>query len=100
MRKIAIAAGAAVLLAGGAYYGVFVLPDNQFRAGLDQALAGLPQGYTGHYGSAHYSLLNHVATVTDLSVQGPGPTALSESAAKVVIDHPALDLVDRWNRAQ
>jgi hypothetical protein len=98
MRKIAIAAGAAVLLAGGAYYGAFVLPDNQFRTGLDQALAGLPQGYTGHYGRAHYSLLSHVATVTDLSVQGPA--ALNESIAKVVIDHPALDLADQLNRAQ
>ncbi len=98
MRKIAIAAAAAVLLAGGAYYGGFVLPDNQFRAGLDQALAGLPQGYTGHYGSAHYSLLSHVATVTDLSVQGPA--ALNESVAKIVIDHPALDLADRLTKAQ
>src|SRR5262249_51496864 len=50
------------------------------------------------YGSARYSLLTHVATVTDLSVQGPA--ALNESVAKVVIDHPALDLVDQWNRAQ
>ena len=100
MRKIAIAAGAAVLVAGGAYYGLFVLPDNQFRAGLDQALTQLPQGYSGHYGSAHYSLLTHVATVTDLSVQGSGPAALSETIAKVVVDHPALDFADRWNRAQ
>ncbi|HEX4505581.1 MAG TPA: hypothetical protein VH722_07605 [Alphaproteobacteria bacterium] len=100
MRKIAIAAGAAVLVAGGAYYGVFVLPDNQFRSGLDQALAGLPQGYTGHYGGAHYSLLTHVATVTDLSIQGSGPSALSETIAKVVVDNPALDFADRWNRAQ
>lgn len=100
MRKIAIAAGAAVLLAGGAYYGLFMLPDNQFRAGLDQALAGLPQGYTGHYGSAHYSLLSHVATVTDLSIKGPEPAAFSESIAKIVVDHPALDIVDRWHRAQ
>ena len=100
MRKIAIAAGAAVLVAGGAYYGVFVLPDSQFRAGLDQALAGLPQGYSGHYGSAHYSLFTHIATVTDLSIQGSGPAALSETIAKVVVDNPALDLVDQWNHAQ
>ena len=98
MRKIAIAAMAAVLVAGGAYYGLFMLPDNQFRAGLDQALAGLPQGYTGRYGSAHYSLLTHVATVTDLSIKGP--VAVNESIAKIVIDHPALDFADRWSRAQ
>jgi hypothetical protein len=75
MRKIAIAAGAAVLLAGGAYYGLLMLPDNQFRAGLDQALAGLPQGYTARYGSALYSLLTHVATITDLSIEGSEPAA-------------------------
>src|ERR1700754_1636895 len=100
MRKTAIAAVAAVLLAGGAYYGVFVLPDRQSRASLDQAHANLPQGYTGHYASAHYSLLRHVATVTDLTIQGPGANALSESAAKLVVDHPALDLADRWSRGQ
>jgi len=100
MRKIAIAAGAVVLLAGGAYYGLFMLPDNQFRAGLDQALAELPQGYSGHYGSAHYSLLSHVATVTDLSIKGPGPAALNETIAKIVIDRPALDFADSWARAE
>lgn len=100
MRKIAIVAVAGILLAGGAYYGLFMLPDRQFRAGLDQALATLPQGYTGHYGSAHYSPFSHVATVTDLTIQGPGANALTQAAAKLVVDHPALDLADRWSRAQ
>jgi len=87
-RKIVVAAAAGVLVAGGAYYGLFVLPDNQFRAGLDQALAALPQGYTGHYGSAHYSLLAHVATVTDLSIQGSG-------LAKATLRYQDASLINR-----
>jgi len=100
MRKIAIAAVAAILLGGGAYYGVFMLPDKQFQTGLDQALASLPQGYSSHYGSARYSFFGHVATVTDLTIHGPGANALSESIAKLVVTNPALDLADRWNKAQ
>jgi hypothetical protein len=100
MRRIWIAVVAAVVLGGAVYYGLFVVPGQQLRAGLDQTIATLPAGYTVKYGDASYSLLSHTATITDLSVQGPASYPLNETIAKVTVERPALDFIDQWNKAQ
>jgi hypothetical protein len=98
MRRILVAAVAGIVVAGGAYYGLFVVPSQQFRAGLDQTIANLPPGYSAHYGSARFSLLSHTAIVTDLALQTPG--AVAATVAKLEVVRPDLDLVDQWNKAQ
>ena len=47
--------------------------QQQFRSGLDQALASLPPGTTANYKTAHYSILSHQAVVTGLTVHGESP---------------------------
>src|ERR1700722_1802643 len=98
MRRIVIGIAAAAMLGAAAYYGLFVLPSQQLRAGLDQAIASLPPGYTVKYGGARYSLLSHTAVITDLSIQGPASFPINQTTAKLTIERPALDLVDQWNK--
>lgn len=100
MRRIVIGVAAAAILGGGAYYGLFVVPSQQLRAGLDQAIASLPPGWTVKYGGANFSLLSHTAVITDLSIQGPSSFPVNQTIAKLTIEQPALDLVDQWNKAQ
>jgi hypothetical protein len=100
MRRTWIAVVAAVILGAAAYYGLFVVPSKQLRAGLDQTIATLPAGWAVKYGGASYSLLSHTATITDLSIQGPPAYPLNETIAKVAVEGPALDFVDQWNKAQ
>ncbi len=56
MRTSVVVATLVVLgfAAGGAYYGLEVYPQQQFRAGLDQSLATLPPGTQASYQTAHY----------------------------------------------
>jgi len=100
MRRTWIAVAAAIILGGAAYFGLFVVPSQQLRAGLDLTIATLPPGYTVKYGGARFSLLTHTAVITDLSVQGPPPTSFNETIAKITVEHPALDFIDGWSRAQ
>jgi hypothetical protein len=100
MRWTWIAVAVAVILGAAAYYGLFVVPSQQLRAGLDQTIATLPPGYTVKYGGARFSLFTHTAVITDLSVQGPPPTSFNETIAKLTVEHPALDFMDEWSRAQ
>ena len=100
MRKIVIAVLVVVLiLGGGAYYGLMIYPNQQFRATLDRTIAELPPGYTVRYGAATYGALDHRAEIDDLSIQGPAPLSINETIAKVTIEGPTLDFADRWNKA-
>jgi hypothetical protein len=85
-----------VILGAGAYYGVAVYPNHQFRAGLDQALAKLPPGYTVTYGGARYSLSTRTAELTDVSIHGTG---YDVKIGSLTVQNPALDFQDAWNRA-
>src|SRR5271170_7673168 len=100
MRRIWIAVAAVVILGGAAYYGLFVVPSQQLRAGLDQTIATMPPGWTVKYGGANYSLLSHTATITDLSIQGPASYPLNQTISKITVERPTLDFVDQWNKAQ
>jgi len=100
MRRTLIAVVTVIVLAGAAYYGLFVVPSQQLRAGLDQTIATLPARYSVKYGGARYSLFSHTATITDLSIQGPASYPLNQTIAKITVEHPALDFVDQWNKAQ
>lgn len=103
--SIAIAVLVVLALAGGGlYYGLEVYPQQQFRAGLDQALATLPPGTTATYQTAHYSLLSHQAVVTGMTVHGeiPGtpPQPFDVTAASIITDRPNLGFADAWKQAQ
>jgi len=91
------------LAAGGAYYGLEVYSQQQFRAGLDQALATLPPGTTASYKTAHYSILSHEAVVTGMTVHGeiPGtpPQPFDVTAATITTEQPNLDFPASWSRA-
>jgi hypothetical protein len=99
MRKIVIAAVVILILGGGAYYGLTIYPNQQFRAALDRTIAELPPGYTVKYGAATYGATNHRAEIDDLSILGPAPLAINETIANVIIEGPTLDFADRWNKA-
>jgi hypothetical protein len=98
MRKIVFAVLAAILV-GGAYYGVFVIPNQRFRTALDEAIGKLPSGYSVRYAGAHYALLTHTAEIIELSVKKAGDVAATATIAKMAVKQPALDLQDRWNEA-
>jgi hypothetical protein len=91
------------LAGGGLYYGFDVWSQQQFRSGLDQALATLPPGTTASYKTAHYSMLSHEAVVTGMTVHGaiPGnpPQSFDISAATITTEKPNLDFADTWSRA-
>ena len=91
------------LAAGGGYYGLEVYPQQQFRAGLDQALATLPPGTTASYKTAHYSILAHRAEVTGMTVHGeiPGnpPQPFDITVATIETEQPNLDFAASWSRA-
>jgi hypothetical protein len=88
---------------GGGYYGLEVYPQQQFRAGLDQALATLPPGTTASYKTAHYSLLSHEAVVTGMTVHGeiPGspPQPFDVTADTITTEKPNLDFSASWAHA-
>jgi len=67
MKKIGIAAVAAIV-AGGALYGVTVYPEQRARAELEKALARLPEGTKGSYKQLSYSPLSSTLVVEGLEV--------------------------------
>jgi hypothetical protein len=91
------------LAAGGGYYGLEVYPQQQFRAGLDQALATLPPGTTASYKTAHYSIPAHRAEVSGMTVHGeiPGnpPQPYDITVATIETEQPNLDFAASWSRA-
>jgi hypothetical protein len=91
------------LAAGGAYYGLEVYPQQQFRTGLDQALATLPPGTTASYKTAHYSILSHEAVVTGMTVHGEiagnPPQPYDVTAATIAAEQPNLGFADAWTHA-
>ena len=102
--SIVIAALAVVgVLGGGAYYGLEIYPQQQFREGLDRALTTLPPGTTATYKSAHYSVLTHQAVVTGWSVHGeiPGatPQPFDVQIDSIAATNPNLQFPDAWSRA-
>lgn len=92
------------LAAGGGYYAFDTHVQQQFRAGLDQALASLPPGTTASYKTAHYSFLWHQAEVTGVAVHGeiPGnpPQPFDITAATLETETPNPDFAASWARAQ
>jgi hypothetical protein len=105
MRTSIVVATLAVLglAAAGGYYGLEVFPEQQFRAGLDQALATLPRNTTVTYKTAHYSVLSHHAVVTGMTVHGeiPGnpPQPFDVTAATIETENPNLDFPGAWAHA-
>ncbi len=91
------------LAAGGGYYGLEVYPQQQFRAGLDRALATLPPGTTASYQTARYSLLSHEAVVTGMTVHGEiagtPPQPYDVTAATITTEQPNLGFGDAWTHA-
>jgi hypothetical protein len=104
MRTPIVAAAVALLAlaAGGAYYGLEVFPQPEFRTGLDQALASLPPGTTGTYKDAHYAPVTRQAVVTGLTIHGeiagnpPRPFDLTIDSIETT--NPNLDLTNAWNK--
>jgi hypothetical protein len=91
------------LAGGGGYYAFEAYTQQQFRAGLDQALASLPPGTTATYKTAHYAIMSHQAVVTGLTVHGEIPTTPPQpydiTAATFEMDQPNPDLAATWARA-
>jgi hypothetical protein len=89
----------AVLLAGGAYYGLAIYPSQLFRAALDQTLRTLPAGQAGSYASAYYSLLTQRATMTGVAYHHADPDGFDATASEIDLTHPAADFAAAWARA-
>jgi hypothetical protein len=99
MRRAGLWIILAALAAGGLAYGVFVYPDHRFRTELDQSFARLGPDVTGHYDTAHYSLISGQATVTGFALRGAKPVPWDAAAETIELKRPSLDLADAWNRA-
>jgi hypothetical protein len=105
MRTPIVVAVAAVLVAaaGGGYYVLEVLPKQQLRAGLDQALATLPPGTTASYKDANYSPVSHQAVVTGLTlhgeISGDPPQPFDITIDSVETTNANLDLTNSWAKA-
>jgi hypothetical protein len=103
MRKLALVGIAAAAVAGAAYYGVVVYPNQRFRNVLDQQIAKLPDGFTASYKGATYSLISDRAVVTGLTLhgirRGPQPEDFDLAAGEVDLLKPDLDFSVKWSTA-
>jgi hypothetical protein len=105
MRTSIVVAVAAVLVAaaGGGYYVLEVLPKQQLRAGLDQALAALPPGTTATYKDATYSPVSRQAVVTGVTLHGElsgdPPLPFDVTIDSVETTNANLDLTNSWAKA-
>lgn len=103
MRKLALVAIAAAVVAGATYYGVFVYPNQRFRSVLDQQIAKLPHGFTASYKSATYSPIFDRAVVADLTLHGigggPQPDDFDLAVGEVDLLKPDLDFFAKWSAA-
>jgi len=92
-----------VAAAGGAWYGLEVYPQQQFRAGLAEALATLPPGTTATYKTAHYSPLSRQAVVTGWQMHGEIPLSpplpFDITLDSIEMEAPNLDFAGSWARA-
>jgi hypothetical protein len=94
-----VAAVAALLIAGGGYYGYKLYIRNQFQAGLDQALAQLPPGYSAKYASVSYSALSGHGAVTGFTLHKDAPEGFDLAIDRVDVDHPNLSFGEAWAQA-
>src|ERR1700677_3513836 len=105
MRKPIVVVSVAVLALAGAaaYYLLEVFPQQQFRSGLDQALASLPPGTTAAYKDAHYSAVSHNAVVAGVTIRGEiagnPPQPFDVAIDSIQITNPNLDLPNAWASA-
>jgi hypothetical protein len=105
MRTWIVIAVLVVLAAagGGGYYALDVYPQQQFRTGLDQALATLPPNTTATYKTAHYSVMSRRAVVTGLKVhgeiQGDSPQPFDVTVDTIETENPNLGFPDAWSNA-
>jgi hypothetical protein len=104
--RVSIVAGVVAVVAvvaGGAYYGLEVYPQQAFRAGLDQTLRTLPPGTTATYQDAHYAPVSREATVTGVTVHGliPGdpPVPFDITIDSLQTTGPNLDFAAAWAKA-
>lgn len=92
------------LVAGGGYYEFDAYTQQQFRAGLDQAIASLPQGTTASYKTAHYSFFSHHVVLTGVTAHGETasnpPQPYDITVATLETEKPNPDLAASWARAQ
>lgn len=101
MRKLVVGAGVAlVVIAGGAYYGLVVYPDQKFRKSIDQAIAKLPPTYTLTYEGAHYAVVDKTATITGITLDNPAAPELHVTIEKIRIAEPSTDFADQWAKAK
>ena len=99
MKKYVAGVLLAAILGGGGYYGLVVVPINQLRINLDQAIAKLPPGYSVSYAKARYSLITRTATVEGIKGATTGENPAKVEIATLSVKGPNLGLVDDWNRA-
>jgi hypothetical protein len=109
--RFSILAAAAVglaLVAGGAYYGLHTYSGQEFRSGLDQAIAALPPGTSATYKDATYSPVTHQAVVTGMTLHGEiaGPNAkggrpmpFDVTIESLETTNANLDFVTAWTSA-
>lgn len=99
MRKLIFVIPVLVLLAGAAWYGLMVYPEQRFRASLDLWARQLPPGVTASYRSAHYDWFSRQAVIEQLSVQAAAPAKAELTVDRIEVTDPNLALQDGYRAA-
>ena len=99
MRRIVIAAVVIVAAAGALYYALAVLPQQGFRAALDESLKQLPPGYAVTYKDASYAPASGIASLSGVTVHKAEPHPFDATIEQVELRKPSLELAAQWAQA-
>jgi hypothetical protein len=95
-----IIAGAAVVVAAAAGYGLFIYPDQAVRSALDAMTRKMPAGATFTYKDAHYSILHRTLTLDGLFIHfriaGEPPNGANIAIQSLTVEHPSTSAADRF----
>src|ERR1700676_570560 len=96
MRKWVLFLAAAIVVAGGGYYGWTVYSSGQIRAGLDQWIRTLPPGYAVTYKTVEYSVVSNLAKLGGITIAGTGAQTFDLSIDEVEVANPSPDFLAAW----
>jgi hypothetical protein len=99
MRKWVLFLVAAIVVAGGGYYGWTVYSSGQIRAGLDQWIRTLPPGYAVTYKTVEYSVVSNLAKLGGITIAGTGAQTFDLSIDEVEVANPSPDFLAAWTQA-